>query len=624
MPNKNIFIQVCMLLTLFACNSTKEELKKIKNDLNSTREICHLQETSYIISDINSSQMLHNYCSLQNKTICQLQLNSLVKRLSLQEVIENGIVHPLHPIEGDDKIHYTQDLLHCPSGGRSEEILDSILQLPICSSIYSKYIVKDSSKIALKSFSKEISNYFSLLYKGTSIERLVVKGKYKSISKHCAPTTQNYMGWHVLSFDHQYFLWNIFKSDSTDILVVNSVNKLNWILVTLPEQTPMNLFDNPLLATYIRSNYASFNSYDIESYEEKYKLTDFQYKMLVSRELKSLLPYLSLKENTIVCELHDRLFPNTVEAKIWNTKPIGHVDLLGDLFPKTSFSLQTDSMINIYSNGHNIRYDKEPYAPRTTDFIDLCIRSDDNEKIRIWETFYCQCPYRKGRYKKNQPFPNAYKQISGNQFIYELQIPWAYINKVDYSPCPINLMISYSDADSLSTISESFVANRNGLSRLHLVQEYDVNEQNKLTATRTLTAPLIDGVKDSCWRMTACHPMDMEQLGKLESKNDFEGHCKILWDNTYLYVLVSIEDQVIHYPYVLQNSYSEIKNADNHQLVWRSTHPYNDDSPFYFKKERLLLKKGNYELIHHQGSINVSHDWGSYSLPSDFWGTYIF
>lgn len=68
---------------------------------------------------------------------------------------------------------------------------------------------------------------------------------------------------------------------------------------------------------------------------------------------------------------------------------------------------------------------------------------------------------------------------------------------------------------------------------------------SKFTASKVNTPIVIDGVIDKQWQDRAWFPMNQHILGQKVSKQDFDGRFKLAWDNSYLYLLAEIQDDVL-------------------------------------------------------------------------------
>ena len=59
------------------------------------------------------------------------------------------------------------------------------------------------------------------------------------------------------------------------------------------------------------------------------------------------------------------------------------------------------------------------------------------------------------------------------------------------------------------------------------------------------TAPEIDGEVDPIWAKSSWHNLDKHILGELPDSEDFSGRYKLLWDESKLYLLAEITDDVL-------------------------------------------------------------------------------
>jgi len=72
-----------------------------------------------------------------------------------------------------------------------------------------------------------------------------------------------------------------------------------------------------------------------------------------------------------------------------------------------------------------------------------------------------------------------------------------------------------------------------------------VNVVNMFIIPRTNTAPVIDGVLDNVWNSNNYSQSFTKSIvGTISNQNDLSGTFKALWDNTYLYVLGDVTDDV--------------------------------------------------------------------------------
>ena len=66
-------------------------------------------------------------------------------------------------------------------------------------------------------------------------------------------------------------------------------------------------------------------------------------------------------------------------------------------------------------------------------------------------------------------------------------------------------------------------------------------------AKKTTIKPVIDGnAKDDCWTNAVWAPIDQLWVGTTASSNDYAGRFKATWDDSLVYILVEIKDDIFH------------------------------------------------------------------------------
>ncbi len=78
---------------------------------------------------------------------------------------------------------------------------------------------------------------------------------------------------------------------------------------------------------------------------------------------------------------------------------------------------------------------------------------------------------------------------------------------------------------------------------------FTLPQNNNYNAPKTAQAPTIDGNIDSAWSAAPWQALDVLWLGaqsNYPTPQDFSGRFKILWDESQLYLLMDVTDDVIH------------------------------------------------------------------------------
>lgn len=67
------------------------------------------------------------------------------------------------------------------------------------------------------------------------------------------------------------------------------------------------------------------------------------------------------------------------------------------------------------------------------------------------------------------------------------------------------------------------------------------------TALKTIAKPIIDGnASDNCWTTATWAPIDQLWVGTATNSTDYSGRFKVAWDDSLVYILVEITDDIFH------------------------------------------------------------------------------
>ena len=66
-------------------------------------------------------------------------------------------------------------------------------------------------------------------------------------------------------------------------------------------------------------------------------------------------------------------------------------------------------------------------------------------------------------------------------------------------------------------------------------------------AKKTIQKPIFDGSSvDNCWNTAIWAPIDQLWVGTAASSNNYSGRFKVAWDDSLVYILVEVTDDIFH------------------------------------------------------------------------------
>lgn len=204
---------------------------------------------------------------------------------------------------------------------------------------------------------------------------------------------------------------------------------------------------------------------------------------------------------------------------------------------------------------------------------------------------------------------------SPTRYIFEIAFPWETLGlsgKPDEDMI-LRLDISAIDNDAESRKSQIAWSGTDA----DLYKNWSEFGDFPLAGKRTTVVPVIDGNIDECWseveRFAATHVI----IGEVRDASDLSEWFRILWDETYLYLLIEVEDDVKRQAAFFFDRGSIVDEKD--QVVWEMHFDNSIHAGGALKNRRqedtLVLVSGKYTVRYTTDENHAAGHWDD--VPPD-------
>ena len=289
-----------------------------------------------------------------------------------------------------------------------------------------------------------------------------------------------------------------------------------------------------------------------------------------------------------------------------------------------SFELPDDALVRVVGQGEGASFSLTPgliesfHNDCVEFFIDL---GDFNRQYRfVWGDRKVE-----GKYADMEGVVFAQGDPSDTDYLFEVAFPWRTLGFKSV-PDAIRMDISVCDNDDESRKSQMARSGIDGNLWNDPSQYGDVllhtapsqpGSDFSAHACRTATVPVIDGAADMVWDLCGRVEVTHLQIGTTSGPEDLSAWFRVLYDDSFLYLLVEVHDNVKRQAAFLFDNGSIVDASGSE--VWRMTIDRTEHAGGALKNRRqedtLRLSAGRYTLFY---STDESHSAGHWDdTPPD-------
>ena len=304
------------------------------------------------------------------------------------------------------------------------------------------------------------------------------------------------------------------------------------------------------------------------------------------------------------------------------------------------FSVNEDCRIRVISYGEGADYKINPSLIQSYDndgievYFDMKnekfpyfnVNGDDRQYRILWNLLQID-----GQNINTDGLEVKESDPSDQNYILEMKFPWKSLGFITpKADAKIGFDIAVLDNDG--TTREALVAwhsnnywSWNNTSYYGVLVLGDFNTKTdtaNAVSIYTNKAPLIDGRFDKIWEKVPSYKFKNVITGKLDNDKDLSGYFKTCWDNSNLYLIVNIEDDIKSYASVLFD-YGWIEDLKGN-VVWKTDMKQTKHAGGGLKNRysdtTITLKKGQYYLRYQTDESNSPANWDVEPPLNSFYG----
>ncbi|WP_235032995.1 sugar-binding protein [Sphingobacterium sp. 18053] len=460
--------------------------------------------------------------------------------------------------------------------------------------------------------------------------------------------TAMFFGYEVLQLGNIALLWNTFKDQYTEILVIKNIEHNLQICIMYPRGSlpgtdrfnRKDLLQCPLGT--IVSEYIVNNSDEVTMSAAK--------QLLQHKKDAAEIERLESKGNNIHSQNLSKSLSSTTKgtfySKYYRQPSLATTGLISNYSNvKSPFELKDDTHIKIFAAGQSsAKRDYLEYT-YTYDNIQLFINKETYpSKIKPDDTKTFQFNFGLN-YPENQLLDNAnhnnkniehaFRKYSDHEYLLEVKIPWSEIGvPVLETKRPFSLNILSGDSDlkenernsilSLATDNTSHWLNVSQFKQIKLFANDMTLSRKGIVANSFSNRPIIDGINDPMWNACTNNQLVKLYQGKA-SPIDHKVNFKVGWDNNNIYFLFTIMDNAINYLGYITKDKCWIIDEDSGELIWKlPAFPTSKNFPTVQVEQDLVLKAGKYSLNYTADRTHSYNGWYSAPPTNDIYGAILF